>query len=592
MNLFDQHIKDRMQNLEVKPSSQVTAAIKSQYPKQSFFQIVRSNFVYIAAAVVIVGLTALFVSQNSKSTPTYQPDDYEFSVYDNAETPLNTTNNTDDVKSLVSGFEAENTAIINGEFTTITTYNDGFGVKLVSEDAVIECEKMDLLKLSKEGKRLDIQAKEKGEYFLLVCSNDGNRIDTLVLNFLEKPDLLTFDDTLVCGLSLEFNESEYPGKWILPDNLKIDYLGERIVISAMEYDVYELKYQFNDEVGEFVDNLSVEFIPEPELNYSLNRIPNCYGEPAVLMLDPKQAKYVSLKLNQGEVIRKDDGEVRLEFDYNATSTAELVLYYEDDNCKLSDTLLISLPQKPDFELLVTNADCYQSASVELKVETQENFKAFIDDSEYPLNKITAIDPGSYRLHLLDQNACVYSEEFVVSNASSVQADFDVQYSMDGMSVQLENKSNIASQEGEVIYEWYLNDLFVSSSKEPSIDLHEISNTIRLHVQSGNCVDEKTITDIRPDKELIRCGNFFTPNGDGHFDEFKVILDPSLKQFKGKILNRAGQLIYEWNDPDDAWDGKYAGNQDAAETVYFYIIQAVDSTGQLIEKRGTIQLIRD
>ncbi len=591
MNLFDQHIKDRMQNLEVKPSPQVTAAIKSQYPKQSFIQIARSNFAYITAAIVIVGLTALFVTQNSNSKPSYQPEIYQFDAYNN-ESLSDYPDKMGNTNSSISSVNEKVVEIVNGEFTTITTYKDGFGVKLMSADAVIECDRMDLLKISKDGTNLDIQAKEKGEYFLLVCSKDGNRIDTLLVNFLEKPDLLSYDDTLVCGLSLELSRLDFPGTWILPNDMNLKQAGDRIIISAADYDIYEVKYQVQDEIGELTDKLSVQFIPEPELVYSLTRLPNCYGDPAILMLDEKQASQVSLRLTQGEVIRKDNGEVRLEFDYTGESTAQLVLSYQDANCKLLDTLVIPLPQKPKYELLVTNADCYQDASIELKVESKDGFKAFIDDTEYPLNEIKAIDPGSYRLHLLDHNACIYSDEFVVGNESSIKADFNVEFAMDGMSVRLENTSSIKSQNGEITYEWYLNDEFVSSSKSPSIDLFEISNTIRLKVQSGNCMDEKIISDIRPDKELIRCGNFFTPNGDGHFDEFKVILDPSLKEFEGKILSRTGQLIYEWNDPDNAWDGRYNGSQDAAETVYFYIIQAVDSTGKIIEKRGTVQLIRD
>lgn len=591
MNLFDQHIKDKMQNLEVKPSPQVKAAIKSQYPKQSFTQIVKSNIAYIAATVVIVGLTALFVSQNSNTEPSYQPDNYPFDAYTN-ESLSDTPDKMRDANPKISNFNDEKVEIVNGEFTTVTTYNDGFGVKIMSDDAVIECDRMDLLKISKDGTHLDIQAKEKGEYFLLVCSKDGNRIDTLLVNFLEKPDLLSYDDTLVCGLSIEFNEIDYPGTWILPDDMNMKHVGDRIIISASDYDIYEVKYQLQDEVGELTDKLNVQFIPEPELIYSLTSMPNCYGDPATLLLDEKQAGKVSLRLSQGEVIRKNNGEVRLDFDYTGESAAELVLSYQDANCKLSDTLVIPLPQKPDYELLVTNADCYQDASVEIKVVSTENYKAFIDDTEYPLNEIKAIAPGSYRLHLLDHNACVYSDEFLVGNESSIKADFDLEFAMDGMSVKLENTSNVNSEGGETTYEWYLNNEFVSSSKSPSIDLFEISNTIRLQVQSGNCMDEKIVSDIRPDKELIRCGNFFTPNGDGHFDEFKVILDPSLKEFEGKILSRTGQLIYEWNDPDNAWDGRYNGSQDAAETVYFYIIQAVDSTGKIIEKRGTIQLIRD
>jgi len=71
---------------------------------------------------------------------------------------------------------------------------------------------------------------------------------------------------------------------------------------------------------------------------------------------------------------------------------------------------------------------------------------------------------------------------------------------------------------------------------------------------------------------IQAPNVFTPNGDGHNDEFRVAYK-SITSFHCWIYNRWGRLVYEWSDPTKGWDGNIGGKK-ASPGAYFYVIKAL------------------
>lgn len=83
---------------------------------------------------------------------------------------------------------------------------------------------------------------------------------------------------------------------------------------------------------------------------------------------------------------------------------------------------------------------------------------------------------------------------------------------------------------------------------------------------------------------------FTPNKDGVNDVLhaKAV---GIKQFNYfKIFNRWGLMVFSTTQQDKGWDGTYAGNNQSSGT-YVFIAQAVDYTGRLLTKKGTVVLIR-
>ncbi|MGB0882163.1 MAG: gliding motility-associated C-terminal domain-containing protein [Vicingaceae bacterium] len=94
----------------------------------------------------------------------------------------------------------------------------------------------------------------------------------------------------------------------------------------------------------------------------------------------------------------------------------------------------------------------------------------------------------------------------------------------------------------------------------------------------------TEEDCNLESELI-IPNVFTPNNDQFNDVFKIKAN-NFTLLNGKVYNRWGLLLYEWNDIDKGWDGK-----NASEGTYFYIITTKDINDKTEEFKGSVLLLK-
>ena len=91
-------------------------------------------------------------------------------------------------------------------------------------------------------------------------------------------------------------------------------------------------------------------------------------------------------------------------------------------------------------------------------------------------------------------------------------------------------------------------------------------------------------------------NAFTPNGDGQDDVFYPRCGWNVKKIKTfRVYNRWGELLFERedidpNDASNAWDGTYKGNLPLPD-VYVWIVDAVCENGNLVNKKGSVTVIR-
>lgn len=88
---------------------------------------------------------------------------------------------------------------------------------------------------------------------------------------------------------------------------------------------------------------------------------------------------------------------------------------------------------------------------------------------------------------------------------------------------------------------------------------------------------------------IFVANAFAPNGINK--EFKpIILYPNYNNYKMIILNRWGEHVFTTTNPDEGWNGMYK-NSLAPQGVYVYYITMKSETGFLIERKGSVLLLR-
>jgi gliding motility-associated-like protein len=85
-------------------------------------------------------------------------------------------------------------------------------------------------------------------------------------------------------------------------------------------------------------------------------------------------------------------------------------------------------------------------------------------------------------------------------------------------------------------------------------------------------------------------NAFTPNGDGLNDYFGVPGLNKIRLIKLTVYNRWGQLIFETNDINNRWDGRYKKSLQPVG-IYIYYVEMENLNGKRITKKGFVTLIR-
>ena len=115
--------------------------------------------------------------------------------------------------------------------------------------------------------------------------------------------------------------------------------------------------------------------------------------------------------------------------------------------------------------------------------------------------------------------------------------------------------------------------------------------VRLIVSNdGQCYDTtfKQIS-VAPEN-FVKLSNGFSPNGDGKNETFRILSAGSIELISFKIFNRWGNIVFETNNIEDAWDGKRNGKDQNSGT-YIYYIEAKDKDGKFIERHGNFTLLR-
>lgn len=85
-------------------------------------------------------------------------------------------------------------------------------------------------------------------------------------------------------------------------------------------------------------------------------------------------------------------------------------------------------------------------------------------------------------------------------------------------------------------------------------------------------------------------NAFTPNNDGHNDQFRFVPVGMKVIHYFRIFNRYGQLMYEARNAQPGWDGRFGGRLQPAGS-YVWMLAGITDNGQPHTLRGTVQLIR-
>lgn len=224
----------------------------------------------------------------------------------------------------------------------------------------------------------------------------------------------------------------------------------------------------------------------------------------------------------------------IEFSSTSSNTTDNVTYTWDlgnGSNGTSETISTTYgtPGEYDISFTITN---------EGRCSNAKNVDSYIDANETPVADFNPVPPESI---LEDDQATIEFENTSVSGDA-------------------------------LTYTWDFGDATTSSNQQSPSHIYTAPDiyTITLSIITGNGCEsysEKEVT-IHPDF-VVYAPNAFSPNGDGKNDFFEI-KGIGLKTFHLQIFSRWGELMYESNNIEDQWDGKYDGEFVPTGTYVFTI----------------------
>ncbi|MBO6518284.1 MAG: gliding motility-associated C-terminal domain-containing protein, partial [Bacteroidia bacterium] len=85
-------------------------------------------------------------------------------------------------------------------------------------------------------------------------------------------------------------------------------------------------------------------------------------------------------------------------------------------------------------------------------------------------------------------------------------------------------------------------------------------------------------------------------GPGENDGFRAVVNDGAEYYHLIIFNRWGEVIWESEDRNEEWDGKYgtkdqSNREPVPQDVYAYYLKIVSWNGKSFDYSGTVTLIR-
>jgi gliding motility-associated-like protein len=265
-------------------------------------------------------------------------------------------------------------------------------------------------------------------------------------------------------------------------------------------------------------------------------------------------------------------------------------------CTQKDSMMIYVNPAPIPDAGVDTVICY-GTNVQLQGSGGKSFSwsptIFLDDPKSPApTVIKPLASISYHLMVTDEKGCRSLQPSTVTvNVTPPTQVYIGKDTVLAVGEPLPLVAKDVNKSGFVFYNWTPNYMIsdVTIVNPVVTPDHDIIYKVNAKTDHG-CEGEGTIkikVYVGPE---IYVPTAFTPNGDKLNDLLKAI-PVGMKQFNYFVIfNRWGQKVFYTTDPSNGWDGKI-DNHDQGSNVYIWIAEAVDYKGRVIQKKGTVTLIR-
>ncbi len=357
---------------------------------------------------------------------------------------------------------------------------------------------------------------------------------------------------------------------------------------------YQLRYAVSNGMGCTFDTLvrKIRLGSMPTVDFSIDG-PSCNNSPVffkdrtVSSIGPPSVWYwnfdnTSTSMESNPIASFPDPGFK-------TVTLRVRTFY---GCESEKTKIIEVGQKPMVDYSTTQ-DCDGNVHF---IPTVTNGTAvtqwhwFFGDQGFSINQIPT--------HHYNNNGIYTSLMFAISNtgcisdssAKNILINKIYPFAGNDTILSVAEKLQLNATGGE-FYHWTPSTgLSNADIANPVVSLSNDQSYFLTIRNSNGCEAMDTLrikVYVGPDVYLP---NAFSPNADGHNDQFKLIA-PGIKTLEYlRIFDRKGNLLYETKQIIKGWDGTFKGRAQP-EGSYVWLLSAIDYTGKKIFKKGIVVLVR-
>ncbi|MBC9908893.1 gliding motility-associated C-terminal domain-containing protein [Chitinophaga varians] len=242
------------------------------------------------------------------------------------------------------------------------------------------------------------------------------------------------------------------------------------------------------------------------------------------------------------------------------------------------------------KITITPSKCYGDNTNEISLVTtggKPPYRYYLNGSDHPqyTPEFRDLHPGKYLLLAKDEMGCSSPEENVtVTEPAPLQL----------AAAQVKDISCSETHDGQIA-------VVLSGGTQPYYYRLETgewqSDSVWKKLDEGRyyfMAKDKNECQLRGSAEIIRnyrqCAVYvptaFSPNGDGRNDLFRCRINDDITEYRLQVFNRWGTLVFQSNDPGQAWDGlrQPAGG-------YVWVLTYTDSKLQARKQQGSLVLVR-